>query len=232
MPATNLVETASAGNTQSSENQILKTKAIALQTPAESIAPILPTDNSGFGSPFADDPIISNGDPLSAPIVPAPASNVPSPEYEIGTPVPFESSSPLPTIEYPAYDSPGFIETAPMGEMIIQGPGIPAVEIPLGSCSDCPPGAATCGPIEYPMQEVVTHPRSMSELYPDEYICDGGDAEGPVFVRSDRSLLDLDPEDTIGHYNEASGEVGVAASNRVCIYAPRFAAVRHVLSRV
>jgi uncharacterized repeat protein (TIGR01451 family) len=47
-------------------------------------------------------------------------------------------------------------------------------------------------------------------------------------VRADWAIEGLEQEDTIVHYDTLSGEVVVAPSNRVCIYAPRFGAVRQV----
>lgn len=64
--------------------------------------------------------------------------------------------------------------------------------------------------------------------YPDEYICDGGDANSAVQVLHDGSLRNLDPEDTVGHFDTLEGRVVVQPSNRIYIYAPRFAATRKV----
>lgn len=63
---------------------------------------------------------------------------------------------------------------------------------------------------------------------PDEYICDGGDREVSVTVLPDWTVRGLDTEDTIAHYDTLQGETVIEESNRVCIYAPRFAAVRSV----
>ncbi len=62
----------------------------------------------------------------------------------------------------------------------------------------------------------------------DEYLCDGGDQGPEVRVRSDWSLRGLDSEDTVVHYDTIDGQTHVTATNRVCIYAPRFAAVRKI----
>ena len=64
---------------------------------------------------------------------------------------------------------------------------------------------------------------------PDEYICDGGDDGMPVGVRADWTIDGLEEEDTIAHYDTLDGEVVVQPSNRVCLYAPRFAAVRRAI---
>lgn len=63
---------------------------------------------------------------------------------------------------------------------------------------------------------------------PDEYICDGGDREVEVSVLADWTVRGLDTEDTIAHYDTLQGDTVIETANRVCIYAPRFAAVRSV----
>jgi uncharacterized repeat protein (TIGR01451 family) len=62
----------------------------------------------------------------------------------------------------------------------------------------------------------------------DEFICDGGDLNGDVRVKRDWTVVGLDQEDTVAHYDTVDGRVEVTASNCVCIYAPRFAAVRQI----
>jgi uncharacterized repeat protein (TIGR01451 family) len=63
----------------------------------------------------------------------------------------------------------------------------------------------------------------------DEYLCDGGDYGSPAGVRADWKIEGLEPEDAISHYDTMDGRTLVVPSNRVCIYAPRFAAVRRVV---
>lgn len=63
--------------------------------------------------------------------------------------------------------------------------------------------------------------------YSDEYLCDGGDRAVPVHYDSS-SRLGLDTEDTILEFTDRAGQEKVKPSNRVCIYAPRFASVRTV----
>ncbi|HMP79119.1 MAG TPA: hypothetical protein PKD54_06685 [Pirellulaceae bacterium] len=60
----------------------------------------------------------------------------------------------------------------------------------------------------------------------DEYLCDGGDQGLKVKVDDEWNLFGLDPSDTIGHFDTLDGVRKVVESNRVCIYSPRFAAVR------
>jgi uncharacterized repeat protein (TIGR01451 family) len=72
-------------------------------------------------------------------------------------------------------------------------------------------------------------PPGVSRPWPrDEYLFDGGDAQSGVKVAYDWSVHGLDASDTIGHFDTLDGETVVEPSNRVCIYAPRFAAVRRV----
>lgn len=62
----------------------------------------------------------------------------------------------------------------------------------------------------------------------DEYLHDGGDRDAIATVRPDWQINGLELEDTIVHYDTLQGETKVEPSNRVCIYSPRFAAVRRV----
>ncbi|MDZ4819965.1 MAG: DUF11 domain-containing protein [Planctomycetota bacterium] len=62
----------------------------------------------------------------------------------------------------------------------------------------------------------------------DEFLFDGGDHGGKVIVRDDWRVDGLDLEDTVAHYDTLDGRTIVTPSNRVCLYAPRFAAVRKV----
>lgn len=62
----------------------------------------------------------------------------------------------------------------------------------------------------------------------DEYLCDGGDFILPAKVAPDFRVDGVEQEDTIAHYDTLDGRRLVEPSNRVCIYAPRFAAVRRV----
>src|SRR6185503_16506515 len=59
-------------------------------------------------------------------------------------------------------------------------------------------------------------------------LCDGGDLNHDVYVKRDWTVVGLDQQDTIAHFDTQDGQRLVAASNCVCVYAPRFAAVRQV----
>jgi len=62
----------------------------------------------------------------------------------------------------------------------------------------------------------------------DEYLADGGDRDVQVTVNNQGGVNGLELEDTIVHYDTLDGRTLVEPSNRVHLYAPRFAAVRSV----
>ena len=62
----------------------------------------------------------------------------------------------------------------------------------------------------------------------DEYICDGGDGQFRSKVKPDRSVIGLEIEDTIAHFDTIDGRTLVAPTRPVCIYAPRFASTRKI----
>lgn len=62
----------------------------------------------------------------------------------------------------------------------------------------------------------------------DEYIYDGDDRGKPVGVDENWNIYGMETEDTFGHFDTVDGRRLVQPSNRVAIYAPRFAAVRKI----
>ena len=85
-------------------------------------------------------------------------------------------------------------------------------------CVPCPPalsGCVNCNP-QKPVRRA------------DEFICDGCDRLPQARVDGNWKVSGLGIEDTIGHFDTLEGETIVVPSNRVCIYSPRFAAVRKV----
>ncbi len=69
---------------------------------------------------------------------------------------------------------------------------------------------------------------------PQEFICDGGDhdPQATVLVGPGRPLGGLNPEDTIAVYQPERAPIETTASNRVCLYAPRFGSVRQITGAV
>jgi len=181
------------------------------------------------GSPFLDDPNVppATGTQPLAPIVdpsfldPGPVesimpSNTPSHMHSVIDPNP----NPMMGEEVIAPLAPEYVEQA--APLPAPYDYMPQAEIPI----DVPPEQWATAPAE----TMNTSYADLARHYPDEYICDGGDANGRVKVGRDWSLHHLDPEDTVGHFDTLDWDVNVEASNRVCIYAPRFAAVRKVTS--
>jgi uncharacterized repeat protein (TIGR01451 family) len=64
----------------------------------------------------------------------------------------------------------------------------------------------------------------------DEYLEDGGDEFVQVNIGPNGEVRGLELEDTVAIYDTQDGRTLIKPSNKVCLYAPRFAAVRHVAS--
>lgn len=96
-----------------------------------------------------------------------------------------------------------------------------------GPCNDAMCNGGACGGAPMALDPYGPLPGPA-----DEYLCDGGDFETPAGVTKNGEIKGLEPEDAIGHYTAADGHVYVTPSNRVCVYAPRFAAVRRVVDVV
>jgi len=102
-----------------------------------------------------------------------------------------------------------------------------------GHCPHCSPGSS--GPFHFSShaEELQWAPDGIELPWPhDEYICDGGDMNEDANIKKDESVVGVDQEDTIAHYKTLDGRKEITASNKVCIYAPRFAAVRHVTAPI
>ena len=91
----------------------------------------------------------------------------------------------------------------------------------FGGCQRCNPS-----PYGYRMPSAI--PNNAYGIDPQEFICDGGDNPPNVVLRRDDSLSGLQPEDTVVHYTTAAGNVEIEASNKVCLYSPRFLSVRKI----
>jgi uncharacterized repeat protein (TIGR01451 family) len=91
----------------------------------------------------------------------------------------------------------------------------------------CNPQSGLCNSPSPPCPTCISCPTPAAKQ--DEFLCDGGDDGLPVGVRPDWTIDGLEQEDTIAHYDTVDGRTLVTPSNRVCIYAPRFGAVRRVV---
>jgi uncharacterized repeat protein (TIGR01451 family) len=104
---------------------------------------------------------------------------------------------------------------------------------PLRMTSDLSANCPTCQqPYCAGCSNLATDPYGPIVGPRDEYLCDGGDFTPPVGVRADWTIDGLGEEEAVAHYDTVDGRVVVTPSNRVCIYAPRFAAVRRVVSPI
>ncbi|MGE3776540.1 MAG: hypothetical protein AB7F89_05095 [Pirellulaceae bacterium] len=94
-------------------------------------------------------------------------------------------------------------------------------DMPQPACLGCDPNCGPgCGPLP-------TNYRA-----PEEFVCNGGDLPPEVVVRRDWTVRGLQPGDTVVHYDTIDGRTKVVPTNEVCLYAPRFAAVRKVFAPV
>jgi uncharacterized repeat protein (TIGR01451 family) len=83
----------------------------------------------------------------------------------------------------------------------------------------------------FPRNQMETiAPAPLADLYPDEYVFDGGDRDLSAAMHTNRSGLDT--EDTVAAFADHTGELRTTASNRVAVYAPRFGSVRTVTGLV
>ncbi len=86
---------------------------------------------------------------------------------------------------------------------------------------ECPPDAQ----MSNRMETIAAGP--MADLFPDEYVFDGGDRDIPVHFRAgDRG--GLESEDTVAEFSDHTGANRIKPSNRVAIYSPRFGSIRTV----
>ncbi len=93
------------------------------------------------------------------------------------------------------------------------------------------PGEATMGPPMAPpcLPAVcwnMVDPRLGPRIPNEECLKDGGDAGAPVGFGPDGRLHGLDPADTVAEYTCSEAGRRIAISNRVCLFAPRFAVLR------
>lgn len=129
--------------------------------------------------------------------------------------------------------------TDPTGARQPENPVKPvAWQQPVHSGEGCSPwdvygsacGCQSCGGQPGIGPPLETVPQNL-QPWPDELLCDGGD-RGLQVVARDRGdrweIQGLDSEDTIAHFDTLDGRHLVDHSNRVCIYAPRFSAIRKI----
>lgn len=158
------------------------------------------------------------------------------------------ATTPIPAAQLPTAQIP--VAPLPVAPPTVQQPQQYSAVTPGGvpfaaPCPQVVPPCAACGPMpspcgapegrgpEDPCADSLPcggwRPPGIVCPWPeDEYLCDGGDALPAARVRPDWNVDGLELEDTVVHYDTSRGETYIEPSNRVCLYAPRFAAVRKV----
>jgi hypothetical protein len=107
---------------------------------------------------------------------------------------------------------------------VAQSPQGPAA---IAAASACPPAIPLpCPPLMQPL--AIPANACLTCCSHDELLCDGGDAPPGVMVAPDWKIYGLNSQDTVAHYDTLDGRTLVEPSNCVCIYAPRFGAVRTI----
>jgi uncharacterized repeat protein (TIGR01451 family) len=99
----------------------------------------------------------------------------------------------------------------------------------LNAGADAALAGAEPPPLPYCVTGAWKPPGIAGTWPPGEYLCDGGDRQPAAQVDENAQVEGLDVEDTIAHYDTISCGRKVQPSNRVCLYAPRFGAVRKVI---
>lgn len=125
----------------------------------------------------------------------------------------------------PAMATAGRIQLTAFQEVMAEDPpGAPHFlpgEPRLDFDPNCPPGN----------QMEIIGGAPLVELFPDEYVMDGGDRNQP-FAHHTSRRSGLDSEDTVAEFTDHTGAMRMAASNRVAVYAPRFGSIRTVTGLV
>ena len=113
------------------------------------------------------------------------------------------------------------------------------VQRPIGNACGCqfgPCGDPNCGVFN---GEPTSHPTPMMTVVPQawyydpqEFLCDGGDRDPHATLTRDDRIIGLQPEDTVTHFTTENGDIEFAASNRVCVYSPRFGTVRRITGAI
>jgi uncharacterized repeat protein (TIGR01451 family) len=102
--------------------------------------------------------------------------------------------------------------------------GAPIAPIDRVPCPFVAQGGAPCGLPCGPARGTPPPP-GRSWLPRDEYLCDGGDHNNPAGLGGDGNLRGIDPRDAVFRF-QTDDRPRVLPTNMVCLYAPRFAAVR------
>ena len=109
---------------------------------------------------------------------------------------------------------------APTAEEIDGSAIYPIAAVPCPFTAAEGPCQVACGPV------CGTPPPPGRPWLPrDEFLCDGGDQKNPAATAGNGNLRGIDPRDAVVRF-QAEARPRVLPTNMVCIYAPRFGAVR------
>lgn len=146
-------------------------------------------------------------------------SDVPLSEAQ---PLPPQNFGPTPAVPYSSPTIQDFQPESPVYPASAAQNGVPTTGTPL-------PFNQPQGGVRSAWTPPGIQPPNGGQWPQDEFIADGGMGPKGVKVHDDFSVSGLEPENTIVHFDTIDGKVGVEASNRVEIYAPKFRAVRQVI---
>ena len=158
-------------------------------------------------------------------------------DFQVLSDVPLSEAQPLPPQNYaPTPAVPYTTQEVPYSSPTIQDFQPESTIYPAPAAPGVSPGIGTPLPFNQPQGGVRSawtppgiQPSNGGQWPQDEFIADGGMGPKGVKVHDDFSVSGLEPENTIVHFDTIDGKVGVEASNRVEIYAPKFRAVRQVI---
>ncbi len=105
--------------------------------------------------------------------------------------------------------------------------GAPFYPLPAVACPFAGPVGGRCGLPCGPARGTPPPP-GRSWVPADEFLCDGGDHGNAAAFGGDGSLRGIDPRDAVMRFND-DRRPRVLPTNTVCLYAPRFAAVRNAI---
>ena len=99
-------------------------------------------------------------------------------------------------------------------------------------CRDCGPCNTCPTPAPRGYAECSVEGWNLYGVDPQEFLCDGGDHPPTAHLLKNDTVAGLQGEDTVVHYTTEGGDILFQPSNRVCLYAPRFASVRKITAAI